>query len=180
MDFESELKNVVDDLWRCAKFLSKNDADAAELYQNTILLALKFFRKNKKAPILNFKKWIIAILFNERKKLYKNKKYVSLEESEYEPFDENNTNLYNTINPYIGSIYESIKENLSNVVQKALDRLDPQQREILLAVDILDYNYKEVAEILDIPIGTIMSRLDRARKKLRFLLINSLPKLQQL
>ncbi len=180
MDFEIELKKVLDDLWRCSKFLMKNDSDASELYQNTVLAALKFFRKNKKPNILNFKKWIISILFNEGKKLYSKKYYTSLEDIEYEPVDENSAHTSDISNASIGSIYESIKDNLSSIVQNALDRLEPKQREILLAIDILNYNYKEVAEILAIPIGTIMSRLDRARKKLKFLLANSIYKLKQI
>lgn len=180
MDFEIELKKVLDDLWRCSKFLMKNDPDASELYQNTILLALKFFHKNKNSNILNFKKWIISILFNEAKRLYGKKHHTNLDDMEYEPADESSENSLNIANISIGSIYENIKDNLSNVVQNALDRLEPQQREILLSIDILDYNYKEVAEILSIPIGTIMSRLDRARKKLRFLLANSVHKLKQI
>lgn len=178
MDFETELKKVLDDLWRCARFLMKNEADASELFQNTVLLALKFSRKHKETNISNFKKWIISILFNEGKKLYNKKKERSLEELIEEPQDISRNNPY-TINISIGFIYDSIKENLSGVVQKALERLNHQQREILLAVDILNYNYKEVAQILDIPIGTVMSNLDRARKRLKFLLANSFYKLKQ-
>ncbi len=174
MDFEAELKKVLDDLWRCSMFLMKDSNDASELFQNTIIAALKYFRKKKSLHILNFKKWIISILFNEAKRLFKKKKYISLDEIEEDSIFENTENHKKYADASIGKIYENIKSNLSNIMNNALSYLSPVQREILLAVDILDYDYKEVAEILSVPIGTISSRLDRARKKLKYILSRSL------
>ncbi len=57
----------------------------------------------------------------------------------------------------------------------ALDRLPPEQREVLLLVTLEELSYEETARILDIPVGTVMSRLSRARDRLRQLLDGSVP-----
>ncbi|MFN7181891.1 MAG: RNA polymerase sigma factor [Planctomycetota bacterium] len=180
MDFESELKKVLDELWRCSMFLMKNVNDAGDLYQSTIMLALKYYRKNKSPHILNFKKWIIAILFNQAKKIFKERKYISLDDIEEEPAEPHDSAPDRPLTCDIANIYESIKSDLSSIINNALSYLSPLQREILLAVDILEYNYREVAELLCIPIGTVMSNLHRARKKLKYILSNSLHKLRKI
>ena len=64
------------------------------------------------------------------------------------------------------------QEQMSNQIQRALRKLDFQQREIVMLKDFNGFNYAQIAEILDIPKGSVMSRLHRARMVLRNLLVD--------
>ena len=74
--------------------------------------------------------------------------------------------------PEAGNVGEAVQESIvyGQEVMAAIDRLPPDYRSILLLVSVEDMTYSEAAKVLDIPIGTVMSRLSRAREQLRTLL----------
>jgi RNA polymerase sigma-70 factor (ECF subfamily) len=65
------------------------------------------------------------------------------------------------------------RRELKQAVQRAIDKLDPDQRAVVVLVDLQDFDYQEAAQILGIPIGTVRSRLARARLRLRSLLAST-------
>lgn len=153
--FEKEAMKHLNELYRTANRLTQNQTDAEDLVQETFMQAWKSFDRYEVGT--NCRAWLYKILFNKfdhyRRKKYTQAKY--MQEADEEIF--NNT-----------SFVASIPEYLTDTeVIKALDKLPDHYREVVLLTDVHEFSYKEAADILQIPIGTVMSRLNRARTHLR-------------
>jgi RNA polymerase sigma-70 factor, ECF subfamily len=151
--FEAEALPHMNDLFRAAIRLLQDQAKASDAVQDTYLIAWKSFGKYEQGT--NCKAWLFQILFNvvrhERRNWFKwitGKEEDSAEAQLVAPTP----------------IPESLTDG--NILA-ALDALPAQFREALLLVDVEEFSYKEASEILQVPIGTIMSRLNRARGLLR-------------
>jgi RNA polymerase sigma-70 factor (ECF subfamily) len=151
--FEEEALPHMDDLFRAAVRLLLDQSKASDAVQETYLVAWKSFGKYQQGT--NCRAWLFQILFNvvrhERRAWFKwlTGKEDDLAESQL-------------IAP------EPIPEGLTDRdILSALDKLPMQFREVLLLVDVQEFSYKEAGGILRVPIGTIMSRLSRARGLLR-------------
>jgi RNA polymerase sigma-70 factor (ECF subfamily) len=153
--FEAEAIQYLDDLFRTAKRLTMNQIDAEDLVQETFMQAWKSFEHY--ALGTNCRAWLYKILFNKfdhyRRKKYTQAKYLQ-EEDEL---------------TFLSAAYSApIPENLTDTeVIAALNKLPEHYRSVILLADVHEFDYKEVAQILDIPIGTVMSRLSRARAQLK-------------
>ncbi|MDH5546397.1 MAG: sigma-70 family RNA polymerase sigma factor [Gammaproteobacteria bacterium] len=129
---------------------------AGDLTQDTLAKALKNMHQLKDTDALDA--WLFSILNNCWKDYWRNRREMSdLDQIEHEPFDDIHTHQQ--------------RNDLISGVRQAIARLPLHQRQVLSLVDIEEMSYKEVAQILDIPIGTVMSRLCRARKELKDILI---------
>ena len=153
--FEAEAMQHIDDLYRTASRLTMNPTDADDLVQETYMQAWKSFENYE--PGTNCRAWLYKILFNKfdhhRRKKYTQAKY-------FQEADE--LLLANSVQR------SSVPEYLTDrEVIAALDKLPDHYRSVVLLADVHEFDYKEVAEILEIPIGTVMSRLSRARAQLR-------------
>jgi RNA polymerase sigma-70 factor (ECF subfamily) len=160
--FEELLMPLFDSLFNFAQWLTHDRTEAEDLVQETCVKALKGFSSFRMGT--NFRAWIFRILRNtfltSRTRL-RNLTTVSLDE------DEAPENLVLTRqNP------ESIL--LSNIdqadLQSAIEQLNLPLREVLLLCDVEEMSYQETADTLGIPIGTVMSRLSRARQSMRQML----------
>lgn len=153
--FESEAMKHIDDLFRTAKRLTMNPVDAEDLVQETFMQAWKSFDHYELGT--NCRAWLYKILFNKfdhlRRKKYTQAKY----------FQEADDLVF------LSAKYSApIPENLTDSqVIAALDKLPEHYRSVVLLADVHEFDYKEVAEVLEIPIGTVMSRLSRARTQLK-------------
>lgn len=153
--FEAEAMTHIHDLYRTAMRLTMNHQDADDLVQETYMQAWKSFDRYEAGT--NCRAWLYKILFNKfdhhRRKKYTQAKY--FQEADELVFD--------------NSVYSApIPEHLTDQeVIAALNRLPEHYRSVVLLADVHDFDYKEVAAILDIPIGTVMSRLSRARGQLK-------------
>lgn len=145
------------------------DADSAEdITQNTFLNAyrsLSGFRNG------SFRNWLFRICTNScYDELRVRKRYI-LQSLEYEDTSEE---IPLPASDFPGSTAsperEYEKRELEQTVQKALSQLDPDHRAVMVLVDLQDFDYQEAAQVLQVPIGTIKSRLARARTRMRFLL----------
>jgi RNA polymerase sigma-70 factor (ECF subfamily) len=151
---------LLDSLYNFACWLAQNQTDAEDLVQETYLKALRGFASFQ--PGTNFRAWMFQILRNtflsSRSKLERRMTIAmdSEEEDGIELAVENQTP-------------ETIFMNRSNSeqMQKAIDHLPVHYREALLLCEVEEMSYQEIAEILSIPIGTVMSRLSRARRAFR-------------
>ena len=143
----------LEDLWRYARVLTRSDADADDLVQEALSRALALAHSyDASRPLLA---WLIAVVRNTfltgltRTKAEKRRleAYSVLSDSLMLPSQEHSAELFN--------------------VQRALLALPTEQAEVLHLVGVLDLTYADAAEVLGVPIGTIMSRLSRARAALR-------------
>ena len=156
--FEAETTTHLNDLYRTAMRLTMSQTDAEDLVQETYLQAWKSFEKYELGT--NARAWLYKIMFNKfhhfRRRKFTQAKYIR--EADELVFE----NAAGT---------PSIPEYLTDEeIIRALNKLPTHYREVSLLTDVHEFSYKEVAEILDIPIGTVMSRLYRARTQLKKLL----------
>ena len=142
-------------------------SDAQDLVQETYLKALRYYRQYQKGS--NLKAWLSRILVNTFYNFYhKTIKHYPL--SLDHEVGENKLALHK----YSPSAEdEAIGETLSPEMLRALDTLSLEQREVIFLVDLEEFSYREVSQLLDIPTGTVMSRVNRGRGKLKRELLNS-------
>ena len=166
--FEQLAMPLFDQLYNFAHWLTKNREEAEDLVQETYTKALKGFSTFQLGT--NFRAWMYRILRNtfltSRTGLKATAEIpLELEEGEASVSVENETP-------------ESILIERSNhsLVQSALEELPIHHREILLLCEMEEMSYQEISQTLSIPIGTVMSRLSRARKTLRASLAAQLQK----
>ena len=157
--FEELAMPLFDSLYNFARWLVHNSNDAEDLVQETYLKALRGFASFQSGT--NFRAWIFQILRNtflsSRSKLER-RMTVAMDSGEDFP-----------ALPATSATPESllIERSDSDAVQCAIEQLPVIFREVILLCDVEDASYREIAEILSIPIGTVMSRLARARKAVR-------------
>jgi RNA polymerase sigma-70 factor, ECF subfamily len=150
---------MFDSLYNFARWLVRNSHDAEDLVQETYLKALRNFSSFQ--PGTNFRAWIFQILRNtflsSRSKLER-RMTVALDSEGDGP-----ELAVDTETP------ETILMDRSNcqLVQRAMDDLPAHYRETLLLCEVEEMSYQEIAEVLSIPMGTVMSRLARARRAVR-------------
>ena len=153
--FEMEAMRHLDDLFRTAKRLTRNETDAEDLVQETFMQAWKSFDHYEVGT--NCRAWLYKILFNKfdhhRRKKYTQAKYIQEADD-----------LTFLSASYVAPIPEYLTDR---EVITALDKLPEHYRTVVLLADVQEFDYKEVAMILDIPIGTVMSRLNRGRTQLK-------------
>ena len=168
VEFEELVIPQLDALLRTATRLTR-DADAAEdLVQDTLLKGFRFFDRFECDS--NFKAWIFKILTNTFVNNYRQNQRRGLElnaevardTAAVDTFDQRSIEA-----PTFGEREEAIFELVDDEVRLALLDLPEQMRIVFLLAVIEDLKYREIAVILDVPVGTVMSRLFRARAMLK-------------
>ena len=157
--FEELAMPLFDQLYNFARWLTQNREEAEDLVQETYAKALKGFSSFQLGT--NFRAWMYRILRNTfltSRTGLRVTNTVSLDTEEDGP-----DLAVGGATPETLLIDRSSQE----LVRRAIDELPVHFREILLLCDVEEMSYQEIAETLSIPIGTVMSRLSRARKGLR-------------
>jgi RNA polymerase sigma-70 factor, ECF subfamily len=162
--FETLAMPLFSSLYNFAHWLTHNREESEDLVQETYLKGLKGFGSFQQGT--NFRAWMYRILRNTfltSRTGLRVKMTVPLEREE----------------DAIGRPAETPEAVLlaradQQMVQSALERLPVQFREVIVLCDVEEMSYQEIAEIVGIPIGTVMSRLFRARKSMRELLVEKL------
>jgi RNA polymerase sigma-70 factor, ECF subfamily len=166
--FEDQALPLLPSLYNIASWLSRNPADAEDLVQETFLKALRGFSSFE--PGSNFRAWIFRILRNtyltSRTGLAA-LRTVALED-ELSDRNESGTALF----PEGAIDRETPERNLIRLSDRAtlhaaMEKLPPPLLEVILLCDVEEMKYREIATVLEIPIGTVMSRIARARNALR-------------
>ncbi len=159
----------IDALYRSALRLTRNPADAEDLVQDTYVRAYRYRHRFREGT--NAKAWLFKIMANLLRNRYRAKQATVV----HEPVDDPKTDFY---------IYERLQEaglptdlrsaedsvlarEISPEVTRALEELPAPMRMVVLLVDLEEFAYREVAQILGIKIGTVMSRLFRGRRALQ-------------
>src|SRR5438445_7043225 len=167
-DFEAGVLAQLDSLYRTARRMTSSQQEAEDLVQETMLKAFRFAHTYQ--PGTNLRAWLFRILntsaINRYRKQASHPTTTSLPEGE-------DFYLYNRIKDLsgqelsIGAEDEVLSQYLDEDVYKALNDLPPNFRMAVILADIEGLSYKEIAEALQIPIGTVMSRISRARRQLQ-------------
>jgi len=164
--FEREALPHLDALHAYALHLCRDASDAEDLVQETYIKALNNFQSYQAGT--NCRAWLFRILTNTFFNLRRSRKRHNPIETDVSPEVE----LAMSESNQDQGIYRPIDAQLlDNVVSKhvteALDTLPPEFRTVLLLADLHDFSYKEIADVVECPVGTVMSRLYRARKAMQ-------------
>ena len=157
--FEELAMPLFDSLYNFARRLVRNQSDAEDLVQETYRKALHSFASFK--PATNFRGSIFRILKNNflsSRSGLERKMTVAMESEEDRSELAAERETPETI---------LIERSNRQLVQRAIDELPAHYREVLLLCEVEEMSYQQIAEILSIPIGTVMSRLARARRAIR-------------
>lgn len=160
--FEELALPLLPSLYSHAFWLSRNSAEAEDLVQETLFKSLRGFDSFQGGS--NFKAWIFRILRNI---FLTSRAGIAASRT---VFLEDHPGLFETTDAGPTPEEQLIRLADQAAVYDALDQLPSTMREILLLCDIEEFSYKEIAHLLDLPIGTVMSRISRARRMLHQLL----------
>ncbi len=153
-DFETEALPFMPDLYRVAMWLTRNKTEAEDLVQETLMQALRSFHRYEIGT--NCRAWLTTIMYNlNSKRLQKLGKLKLVDDPEEK--------IAATL-PFEPQIPQTISDE---DVLKAIGNIPEHFRQVVILSDVEDFSYKEIASILDVPMGTVMSRLSRGRKVLR-------------
>jgi RNA polymerase sigma-70 factor (ECF subfamily) len=163
--FEEEALQLSDQVYQVARRLAGSREEAEDLVQETFARAFRAWRSFE--PGTNLRAWLFRILTNlnidRGRKIQRS--------PDMQPLEENDYFLYNRLEESAGESNvdeRHVVERLSqNDAVSALAELPHDFRDVVLLVDLADFTYSDAAQILDIPIGTVMSRLHRGRRILK-------------
>jgi len=165
-EFTTEAMQYAQSLYSTALRMTRNQSDAEDLVQETYLKAFRSFGSFETGT--NLKAWLFRILTNTFINTYRAKQRRP-QESDLGSVED--LFLYKRL-PSLAGLSESAEEQLLDLfpaaeVREAIENLPETFLLPMLLNDVEGFSYKEVAEILDVPIGTVMSRLHRGRKTMQ-------------
>lgn len=152
--FEAEALPLMPDVFRAANYLTRDREEAEDLTQETFAQALKSFHRY--TPETNCRAWLITILYHlNSKRRHKLGRLKLVEDTEEQ--------IAQTV-----AFVPPVPQHLTDEeILRALEKIPEQFRAVVVLTDVEDFSYREVAELLQTPIGTVMSRLHRGRRLLR-------------
>ncbi|MBX2878161.1 MAG: sigma-70 family RNA polymerase sigma factor [Saprospiraceae bacterium] len=167
--FEEEFMPQIDALYTFAYHLTYNEDDANDLVQDTYLKAYRFIDNYIEGT--NAKAWLFKILKNAFINQYRKrtKQPTRVDYEEVINFHEEEDTNYSS---YMDMREEMFQAMMGDEVTNAINALPVDFRVVILLCDIEGFTYEEIAKIVDIPIGTVRSRLHRARNMLKVELRN--------
>jgi RNA polymerase sigma-70 factor (ECF subfamily) len=164
--FEAVVLPHLSAAYRLARYLTRNDADAEDVVQEAFLRALKYFGGFRGEGASQSRAWLLTIVRNTthtwQRRLHTDASTTEFDEAVHSEA---------IADEHPGLVLS--RHDLRETLAEALDRLPPEFREVIVLREIEGLSYKEISEVVDVPVGTVMSRLARARKRLQQALIAS-------
>jgi RNA polymerase sigma-70 factor (ECF subfamily) len=160
--FEAAVLPHLGAAYNLARWLTRNDHDAEDVTQEAYLRALRFFEGFRGGDA---RAWLLAIVRNTCFTWLKRNHPREVQET----IGEQEENAGSTVSPED----ELIQKADAQVIQQALEDLPLEFREVVVLREMEGLSYKEIAELVDIPLGTVMSRLARARKRLQDFIVQA-------
>ena len=152
--FEAEVLPHVDQLFRLAMWLERDRTEAEDLVQETFTEALQSFHRFERGT--NCRAWLVAIMRHLQSKRWRARGRARL-------VSDDEVDLAATL-----AVEPAAAESVTDGdMLRALEQLPAAFQEVLLLADVQEFSYREIATALDVPIGTVMSRLSRARQLMR-------------
>lgn len=160
--FDEQALALADDVWRVARRLTRDPQAAEDLMQEAYTRAFRSWKQYE--PGTNLRAWLLRIVHNlaidNARKQQRQPEQLGLEADDYY--------LYDRLNGPAAPDVDRLIERLSpGPVLDALGELALPFREVVVLVDLGDLSYQEAADVLEIPVGTVMSRLHRGRRVLK-------------
>jgi RNA polymerase sigma-70 factor, ECF subfamily len=167
--FEEEALELADQMYRVARRLVGSREEAEDLVQDAYARAFRSWRSFR--PGTNLRAWLFRILTN----LNIDRGRREQRAPDTQPIEEGDYYLYNRLEENSGATdVDEVVERLSqDSIVQALSAVPHDFRDVIVLVDIGDFSYQDAAQILDIPVGTVMSRLHRGRRILKQALAES-------
>jgi RNA polymerase sigma-70 factor (ECF subfamily) len=160
--FEEEALELADQVYRVARRLVSTREEAEDLMQETYARAFRSWRSFQ--PGTNMRAWLLRILTNLN--IDRGRRVQRAPDTQ--PLEEGDYFLYNKLEEDGGSAEGRVDDRLSqDDAVAALSAVPHDFRDVIVLVDIGDFSYADAAQILEIPIGTVMSRLHRGRRILK-------------
>jgi len=147
-----------------ARHLTRNDADADDVVQESYLRALRHFGGFRGDGAAQSRGWMLTIVRNTAYSWRRRRR----PEAEAAEFDEM---LHSEAAGSDGFAAQLARHDSRETLAQALDRLPPDLREVIILRELEGLSYKEIGDVVDVPIGTVMSRLSRARQRLQAALL---------
>lgn len=167
--FERDAMPYLDQLYGAAMRLTRNPQDAEDLVQETYAKAYAAFHQYK--PDTNLKAWLYRILNNTFISNYRKAQRRPKEADAAEVEDWHEYRAASHSSQGMKSAEVEALENLpDSEIRDALEQLPEDRRTAVYLADVEGFSYQEIADIMDTPIGTVMSRLNRGRRQLREIL----------
>ena len=165
VEFEEAVLALADDVWRVARRLARDVPEAEDLVQETYVRAIRSWKSYEHGT--NLRAWLLRILHNYAIDQARRRQRAP----DVEPLEEGDYYLYNRLDQGLrggqADIERLIDQLSQGPVMDALADLPQNFKEAVVLVDLGDFSYQEAADILEIPIGTVMSRLHRGRRALK-------------
>jgi RNA polymerase sigma-70 factor, ECF subfamily len=169
--FEREVMPHLDSIYSMALRLARNREDASDLLQDTILRAYRFFHQF--TPGTNSRAWVLTILFNNFRNGYRKSGREQVSQTEDEFTDRLEAESLAADQSRSDPESLAFANVMTPELTAALDAIPEEFRVALLLVDVEELSYREVSEVLTVPVGTVKSRVSRGRSLLREALLNS-------
>jgi RNA polymerase sigma-70 factor (ECF subfamily) len=164
--FETEARPHLDTLYSTALRLTRSPVDAEDLVQDTLVRAYRFYDRFEAGT--NFKAWLLRIQMNAFVNRYRRS---ARERQVFDgpmaaPVGEGVMSRA-TMRGLTDPVGDAQRQIIAREINRAFDQLSEDARAMVLLADVEELSYKEIAEVMGCPIGTVMSRLHRARKQLQ-------------
>lgn len=158
--FEAILLPHLDAAYTLARYLMRDEHDAQDVVQDAYLRALKYFDSFRGAEGGDARGWLLAIVRNTA---FTSRRRYRVEASAAEFDEELHSEAVADVHPEAVLMGTAARETL----HQALDQLAPEFREVIVLRELQGLSYKEIGDVTGVPVGTVMSRLSRARHRLQ-------------
>ncbi|MEE9219357.1 MAG: sigma-70 family RNA polymerase sigma factor [Acidobacteriota bacterium] len=164
--FEKEALPHMDAMYALALRLTRQPRDAEDVVQETYLRAFRFFEQWE--PDTNIRAWLFTILRNAFINRYR-RKAAAPDSVDFDKIEETYESLIQdtVLRGHRNPEQLLLDSTVDSEVREALERLPGEYREVVWLATVEEFSYKEIARVLSIPIGTVMSRLHRGRRLLQ-------------
>jgi RNA polymerase sigma-70 factor (ECF subfamily) len=161
--FESVVLPHLDSAYTLARYLMRNAQDAEDVVQDACLRAIKHFESFTGEAETSARAWLLAIVRNTA---YSSRRRRRPDDRATEFDETTHSDAVADEHPEAALLRSTAKESLG----RAIDALAPEYREVIVLRELQGLSYKEISDVAGVPVGTVMSRLSRARARLQLAL----------